>query len=549
MYKVLIIDDEEPLREAINILGDWTGLGVSEVLEATDGNVGLAMLREHKIDLALVDMKMPELNGSQLLQIAEREFPDLLLIVISGYNDFEYTRQAIRSKVVDYLLKPVNRTDLNTALRKAIDVLEAKRQKQSEFITKNITLNMSLPKLKEKMYLSIIERSFKNQSNEAFLPLIGADASGNHFTAGVLRLLNLEQVRRERFHEDRDLMHFAVTNVINENSGGQFEAFSFASPKNEREFIAIFTMKGSYEGDAAFQSMHHLKKAASTLKELFGIACAGGIGATYSDCLDLAQSYETAKTALDDIDLLQLKGNIVVTGSAASALEAKDGPSLTGRMPQIRNILESGNSAHAKSILNEFTQKWQSSAHFSLGDADRTIREFLILLGDIAGEMDVVPPLLRSGKDKGLGGLGISGDFVSFAQFEGVMNEVLDVYTGEISRSLAGNRGGVLENIKAYIDNHYFENIKISMFTDKYFLSREYLMKLFKGKYGVGIHEYVQKVRMDKAKDLLSDPALKIQDISEMLGYKDKNYFSKAFRNYYDCSPSEFRTQSSEVEK
>lgn len=549
MVKVLIIDDEEPLREAINILGDWKGLGVDEVLEANDGKVGLSMLREHKIDLALVDMKMPELNGSQLLQIAEREFPDLLLIVISGYNDFEYAQQAIRSKVVDYLLKPVNRGDLNSALRKAIDLLEAKRQKQSEFITQNITLNMSLPKLKEKMYLSILKRSFKNQSNEAFLPLIGADTAGNHFTSGVLRLLNLEQVRRERFHEDRDLMHFAVTNVINENNGGHFGAFSFASPKNEREFIAILTMKGGYEEDAAFQSMHHLKKAASTLKELFGIACAGGLGGTYSDCLDLAHSYETAKTALDEIDLLNLKGNAVVAGSSAAVADSKDSPSLMGRVPQIRNILESGNSAHAKSILNEFTQRWQSSARFSLGDADRTLREFLILLGDIAGEMDAVPPLLRSGKDKGLGALGISGDFVSFAQFEGILNEILEVYSGEISRSLAGNRSGVLENIKAYIDNHYFENLKISMFTDKYFLSREYLMKLFKGKYGCGIHEYVQKVRMDKAKDLLSDPALKIQDISEMLGYKDKNYFSKAFRNYYDCSPSEFRIQTLEVKK
>lgn len=109
MYKVLIIDDEEPLREAINILGDWKGLGVDQVLEATDGNMGLDMLREQKIDLVLVDMKMPELNGSELLQIVEKEFPELLTIVISGYNDFEYTRQAIRSKVVDYLLKPVNR--------------------------------------------------------------------------------------------------------------------------------------------------------------------------------------------------------------------------------------------------------------------------------------------------------------------------------------------------------------------------------------------------------------------------------------------------------
>ncbi|OME08494.1 DNA-binding response regulator [Paenibacillus odorifer] len=540
MYKVLIIDDEEPLREAINILGDWKGLGVDQVLEATDGSMGLAMLREQKIDLVLVDMKMPELNGSELLQIVEKEFPELLTIVISGYNDFEYTRQAIRSKVVDYLLKPVNRVDLNAALRKAIDVLEAKRKKESEFINRNITLNMSLPKLKEKIYLSIIERSFKNQSNEAFLPLIGADTAGNYFAAGVLRVLNLEQVRRNRFHEDRDLLHFAVTNVINENSDEHFQAFSFASHKGEREFIAIFTMKGGYEEDATFRSLHHMKKLVSTLKELFGIVVAGGIGQPYGDIMALAQSYETAKASLDGIDLLTLKGAIV-TNSSNDTSQGKDNPSLTGRMPLIRNALESGNINHAKSILSEFTKKWEASGRFNLGEADRQIEEFIILLNDIATELDAIPERIRGGKDKGLRGLGIGSDFASFGEFERVLSGILDCYGNEISKSLAGNRPSVLENIKAYIDNHYFENIKISMFTDKYFLSREYLMKLFKGQYGYGIHEYVQKVRMDKAKELLSTPDLKIQDISEMLGYKDKNYFSKAFRNYYDCSPSEYR--------
>lgn len=548
MYKILIIDDEEPLREAIKILGDWKGLGVDQVLEATDGNVGLAMLRQHKIDIALVDMKMPELNGSELLQIIEHEFPNLLTIVVSGYNDFEYTRQAIRSKVVDYLLKPVNRADLNAALRKGIDMLEAKREKESEFINKNITLNMSIPKLKEKMYLSIIGRSFKNQSNESFLPLIGADRAGNYFAAGVLRVLNLEQVRKDRFHEDRDLLHFAVTNVINENNDGQFKAFSFASHKGEREFIVIFTMTGGYVKDAAFLSLHHMKKVTSTLKELFGIVSAGGIGEPYGDITDIANSYESAKASLDGIDLIKLKGTVVVNSSTDKSL-TKDSPSLTGRMPLIRNALENGNISHAKSILFEFTKKWNSSEHFSLGEADRTIQEFFILLNDIAIDLDAVPEQLQSGKDKGLHGLGITVDFTSFGQFEIVLNDILDCYANSFSKSLAGNRSSVLENIKAYIDNHYFENIKISMFTDKYFLSREYLMKLFKGQYGYGIHEYVQKVRMDKAKDMLSDPSLKIQDISEMLGYKDKNYFSKAFRNYYECSPTEYRIQLLGVEK
>jgi len=547
MYRVLIIDDEEPLREAIRILGDWSGLGVIEILEATDGNAGLELLRGGKVDLAIVDMKMPELNGSQLLQIVEQEFPDLLTIVISGYNDFEYTRQAIRSKVVDYLLKPVNRADLNAALRKAIDILEAKRLKESEFINKNITLNMSLPKLKEKMYLSIIERSFKNQSNEAFLPLIGADAAGNHFVAGLLRVLNLEQVREARFHEDRDLLHFAVTNVINEISDGQIQAFSFRNPKEEREYTAIFTLKGGYSEDAAFHALHHMKKVSSTLKELFGIHVATGLGQPYGDVMDIAKSYDAAKIALDGIDLLKMKGTVAANGSDKAS--AKDNPSLTSRMPLIRNALESGNLNHAKSILAEFTQKWRSSEYFSLGEADRTLQEFIILLNDIASELKVSPERLRNGEGKSLREMGIASDFGSFDQFETLLHAVLDVYSAEIGRSLAGNRPGVLENIKAYIDNHYFENIKISMFTDKYFLSREYLMKLFKGQFGYGIHEYVQKVRMDKAKNLLNDPGLKIQDISEMLGYKDKNYFSKAFRNYYECSPSEYRVRLGEGEK
>lgn len=547
MYKILIIDDEEPLREAITILGDWQGLGVDQILEATNGNDGLAKLREHKIDLVLVDMKMPELNGTEFLQIAEQEFPDLLTIVISGYNDFEYTRQAIRSKVVDYLLKPINRADLNLALRKAIDVLEAKRKKESEFINKNITLNMSLPKLKEKIYISIIERSFKNQSNEAFLPLIGADVTGNHFVAGVLRVLNLEKVRRDRFHEDRDLLHFAVTNVINEISDDQFQAFSFLSPKGEREYIAVFTLTGGYAEDASFRALYHMKKVASSLKELFGITIAAGLGQTYGEVIDLAKSYDTAKMSLDGIDLLKIKGAIVASNTDKSV--AKDSPSLTSRIPLIRNALESGNMNHAKSILDELIQKWRVAGRFTIGEADRTIHEFIILLSDVASELHVTNERLPMGEDKSLLGLRLLSDFDSFEQFEMLLNDILDGYGAEIGRSLAGDRSSVLGNIKAYIDNHYFENIKISMFTEKYFLSREYLMKLFKGQYGYGIHEYVQKVRMDKAKDLLNDPTLKIQDISERLGYKDKNYFSKAFRNYCQCSPSEYRTLLGDGEK
>jgi two-component system response regulator YesN len=539
MVKVLIIDDEEPLREAIRILGDWKGLGVEEVLEATDGKTGLSILREHKIDLAIVDMKMPELNGMELLQIIEEDFPNLLTIVISGYDDFEYTRQAIRSKVVDYLLKPVNRLDLNQALLKAVAVLEAKRKMEGDFINKNIALNMSLPKLKEKTYLSIIERSFKTQMNEALLPLIGADDPANRFAAVVLRVLNLEQANSRYFHQDVDLLYFAIANVINEIAGDQFQCFSFANPKQEREIIAIVTMNGGYPEDMAYRTIHQMNKVAKTLNELFNIVVLVGIGKLCHDVMDIAASYESAKTSINSIDLLKLKGGAVTNGS--DKVIAKDNQSLTSRMPVIRAALESGNIQYAKSMMSDFVKKGRSGEGFSMGEADRTIQEIVILLNDIALELKVSSDRLPMNGGHALRGMGISVDYATFEQFEAVLSRILDYYNDEIRRSLAVNRPFEVRDIKNYIDKYYFKDIKISVFADKYFLSREYLMKLFKLQFGFGIHEYVQKVRMDKAKELLDDPSLKIQDISEMLGYKDKNYFSKAFRNYYAESPSEYR--------
>jgi two-component system response regulator YesN len=185
--------------------------------------------------------------------------------------------------------------------------------------------------------------------------------------------------------------------------------------------------------------------------------------------------------------------------------------------------------------------KWRTGEMFSIGEADRVVQDFVILMNDMAMDLKVAPEKLPINGQSSLREIGIGADFANFDQYEKLLLRLLEYYGNEIRGSLTANRPFEVGDIKTYIDNHYFEDIKISLFTEKYYLSREYLMKLFKLQFGVGIHEYVQKVRMDKAKLLLDDPTLKIQDISAMLGYKDKNYFSKAFRNYYSVSPTEYR--------
>ncbi len=101
----------------------------------------------------------------------------------------------------------------------------------------------------------------------------------------------------------------------------------------------------------------------------------------------------------------------------------------------------------------------------------------------------------------------------------------------------------VIEIIKQYADSNYCQNFKITMFEEKYFFSITYLTKLFHARYGYTIYEYVLKLRMERAAELLRKPDIKIQDIAERLGYADNHYFSKAFRNYYGKSPSQYRKE------
>jgi len=119
MYKVLLIDDEYPVHLAIRSLVDWPKLGLRPPWSAYNGREGLRSMERFRPDIAFVDMNMPLMGGADFLQVASRNHPYCQYIVVSGYDDFRYAKAAIRAGVVDYLLKPIDRDELERALKKA----------------------------------------------------------------------------------------------------------------------------------------------------------------------------------------------------------------------------------------------------------------------------------------------------------------------------------------------------------------------------------------------------------------------------------------------
>jgi len=540
MVNVIIIDDEEPLREAIKILGQWEELGVTNIYEANNGKAALELLAEHRMDIALIDMKMPEMNGKKLLQELELRYPRLLTIVISGYDDFEYTKQAIRSRVVDYLLKPVNRQELNQSLRKAVDIMAVRKKEEEESIHQNITLNMSLPKLKEKLYLSLIDRSYTSYYSEELVKLIGVDRPNHLLAVSSIYMLNMRQLGKKRFKDDIDLLHFAVTNIIHDITSSYFHSFSFANPKQEREIITIISFEGSYREEMLYKFYHQMNKLNATFKELFQLEVVIGLGSPVSNIHELTTSFDQAKRALTSYDLkLKTGSGTVIKSEDEQKVRVTDHQSVLTRVNQLKQSLETGKAL--QSFCQDIIQKLESAEQFTLGQAEKLLDEIILMFNDVAMEFGVSSSKLPIGADEPLRSLGLEGDYSNVQQLGVLLQQLVQVYKDLIDQEKQQDTGFKINDIKKYIDQYYYEDIKVTMFAEKYYLSREYLMKLFKQQYGKGIHEYVQFVRMEKAKELLADEQLKVQEISEMLGYKDKNYFSKAFRNMFNMTPSEYR--------
>ena len=168
MYTILIVDDEEHFIETVKKIVQWRELGITKIVEARDGLTAFEIVKKERPDIIMTDMNMPYSDGVDLLKKCSELESEPEIIIVSGYDDFKYTRQAIKSRILDYLLKPVNPEELKSILNKAVDVVKNKKPVNAEkeadgtnyasevkmYIEDNYTKKISLDYISQKFYLS-----------------------------------------------------------------------------------------------------------------------------------------------------------------------------------------------------------------------------------------------------------------------------------------------------------------------------------------------------------------------------------------------------------
>lgn len=530
--KVLIVDDEKHVRNAINLLADWERYGVTEVLQAADGEAAVSMIQEHAPQIVMTDMRMPRKDGAELLTWLHTNAPQIKVMVISGYDDFELVRHAIRHGGMDYILKPVQAEALNEALGKAVECWRKEEQERQRFTRQRIEVNEMKPHYGDKLFTDFLagqgrlDQLLSQLQAEFKLPPNTANCS-----LAVLAAAQLDQKLLTKFQSRLDLLFFTLINICNEFLKQKGVAFRQLNSPGE-VVILFWDDRGSFPAllDDINEGIY------KTLNRRMHI----GMSPRRAFPSELTRAYQEASQAVWRRNVLEPKHLHMYT-------ENPSGPTRPLRLSsfeeQLRLAALSGNREQIENVvarwLDEVSQlQAVTPEQLIQWDNEWDWMQSQWLEGETGGnalkEQDNVYPDLPS---------------PLLLNEEGILRS--DPYRTQLVNRLAATSklltqqhtkdSFFVHDIAKYIERHYQEEISLQDIAARFFLSREYIARKFKQEYGVTLLDYLSRFRIEKAKLLLHNPHLRISQVAEMVGYQDEKYFSKVFKKLEGINPGEFR--------
>ncbi len=484
MYNMIIVDDELPTREGMQYILDWKALNINIVGTAASGIEGLELVRNNHVDLIISDIRMKAMDGLSMIERLNALGYDGEIIVISGYRLFEYAQKAMGIGVNHYLLKPIDREELKKTVAAAIGALEEKRTA--------ILLQKSAA-LKE-----VTEALSENEEGIVF-------ASG--FPKQIfVRVQSTEKIIKRP--EDKISLYKQLCDVLEK------PYLSFAGYSQLDMLI-----------DAGDQDKLY------SLEGLYGVLVYAGISRPFSGDAGLGKAYREACIAVQNAMMKDEKNILVYNekmnkridayfeNAARDMVSSVEIGDYEAALEQCQEVLS---TAIAEKYLPEDVFKW---AEYLLRRMEHVLppdgQERIFLKSYTTG--------MTARKNYDV-------DFLR-QQLRAFFNACITLQNGE---EMDYNEKSVFKIIQ-YIDEHYMEDISLRQLAEEVYINISYLSRLFKSYTGCTYIDYITKLRINRAKQLLKDPGLAVYEIANMLNYQDPKYFSNLFKKFVGETPREYR--------
>jgi two-component system response regulator YesN len=528
--RLLIVEDEHYVRERLADGIDWPGHQIELAAAVGSSREALTILQKDHIDIVLTDIQMPEMSGLELAKWLKEGYPSIKVIILTGYDDFEYARESIEYGVFQYLVKPAeNEVIVST-------VLDAKAAREKEISEKhNISIlekrwNEHLPHLQVlfvKNWIngrySIWEIEKRSQDlllsleEKRFLPII-FDMDPISEDNGRFQVRDRSLVQFLLFTIAGDVLDDKECVILQDDDG--MTAVVFFSPHDEPE-------------DALYARVNpQINGMLGTVRDCLKLTASAGIGPLVTDKLLLPNAYKQSRMALQERIIL---GNAI-------AIPYRDAVPIKDSWMHMNNLekefevaIETGDSGKCEALIQQ-VMELGFSADMPVTEAKEMLWRITCLLARIVHTHGWT--LRETMKE----------DFEAFENFNQLLSrehigEWMRRMTSRISQTITERRQTgtqlAMSQIILFIQERlHDEGLNLYLVAEKMFISYSYLSRTFKEVTGEPFSDYVLRLRMERAKELLAK-GYKVYDAAEQVGYKHVNYFSKSFQKYWGVKPSD----------
>lgn len=527
MYNVLIVDDEHLVRYGIKAMIDWESIGFNVVGEAGNGKDGLLAFEELKPDVVISDIKMPIMDGMEFIAEVRSLDRQAKLILLTCLEDFDYAQKAMRLGTTDYLIKSdMMPKDLELVMLKLKSTLDEERERSDHTPhaqASDATVEMIAP---ETLLLGLVQGTMSSASmTEEKL-----HASGLSQLEGKLLLLHikvdyLEQLSKRLAEGDMLLLHAQGAEAVYEACSAEgYVSEQFSGSIGEWNMLLK-----DVEDDAAVRLGYHI---INQFSKVWNVSVTVSVSDQFSSLSQLRNAYAQAE------ERYKLK-LFLGCGSVISSTPEPQSDAGSSRTLITNKRLNEYLYSLDKEAMKEYVTGILDDTEASL-DYDRAqliAIELLLNLTAMYSELTNDHEWLYERKKELYDQI---KELETLADMKLWFIEVYEELIGKLRSGYASDQGAVPKVI-AYIEQHYTQELSLQILSQHVHLSKNYLANLFKKETGEGVIDYINKVRLERAKALLRTTELKSSEICVMVGVQDSKYFSKLFKKMEGMTPSEYR--------
>lgn len=535
--KVFLVEDEVIIRSGVKKSINWEQEGYEFVGEASDGELAYPMILKEKPDILITDIRMPFMDGLELSRLVKKELPDIKILILSGYDEFEYAKKAIKIGVTEYLLKPISAAKLTEVLNAVADTIrqenEEKNLLETYFAEMRENTERDKMKLFEKLLIGDLSMGESLEAGERFGMNLGASC----YKIVLFKILaNLEN------HVYAEQMIDACSAV--EEAASIIEGvYVFQRGVEGWAFLLTAQDEKSMEESAKIL-YQNLKQA---MKNYTQLEYFGGIGSTVPRIRSLKQSFREADRAF--AARFVEEANQIISQKEFENSQMEEGLKMQGVVQigksreMLQKFLSNGTREEVKAFSDAYISRIEEENIRSTMVRQYVVIDVCIVILSFCERISSANRLQEEAEElqKMMQKIHSLSEIKKYVVR--LLNEAIELRDAESGRRYSD----LIAAAKKEIENHYMtEEISLNTVAISVGMSPSYFSSIFSKEAGKTFVEYLTEVRIEKAKEFLMCSSMKTSEIGYEVGYKDPHYFSYIFKKVQGCSPKEYRARGKE---